>query len=324
MAKSNSNPSRIASIDQYRGLAILLMVLANYLAGIESVPAFLKHAPDIGLTVIDLIAPFFIFALGLTYKMSWQRHKQRSGKLRAYQHFATRFLAIAGIGAIFSAGELWLNVDQVTVNWGVLQAIGAAGILTLVVIDLPAAWRAVIGLLMLAVYEYMLNTYWLQSVLAAPHGGFPGSISWGGMMILATVLAEFFHDPQKRKYFLPGSLLPLIAGIALAFIFPISKNRVSATYDLVSLGASGLLFALIHWLADVRKIQSRWLDAWGRNPLLLYVLHQILLGIVVIPGIPGWYVQAPVWLVAFQIAALITILSLIALRLYRRGIIISL
>ena len=65
----NSN-LRFDAVDQFRGLAIVLMVLANYLAGVDIVPAWLRHAPDIGLTVIDLIAPFFIFAIGITYGIS--------------------------------------------------------------------------------------------------------------------------------------------------------------------------------------------------------------------------------------------------------------
>src|SRR5512140_710666 len=74
---------RLASIDQFRGLSIVLMVLANYLAGVTLVPAWLRHAPDIGLTVIDLIAPFFIFAIALTYGLSWSRRRARDGTQKA-------------------------------------------------------------------------------------------------------------------------------------------------------------------------------------------------------------------------------------------------
>ena len=70
---------RIASIDQFRGFAISAMVLANYLAGVHCVPVWLKHAPDVGLTVADLIAPFFIFAIGLTYGLSARRRIQAVG-----------------------------------------------------------------------------------------------------------------------------------------------------------------------------------------------------------------------------------------------------
>ena len=50
-----ASPDRLESIDQFRGLAIFLMALADYLNNVEITPAWLKHAPDVGYTVIDLI-----------------------------------------------------------------------------------------------------------------------------------------------------------------------------------------------------------------------------------------------------------------------------
>jgi predicted acyltransferase len=320
---SKSSSTRLDSIDQFRGLSILLMVLANYLAGIEIIPAWLKHAPDIGLTVIDLIAPFFIFAIGLTYGLSWNRRMAAQGAWKAYQHFFTRFMAIAGIGAILSAGEILLKIDEITINWGVLQAIGVAGIFTLTVIRLPTTWRAMIGLCLLAGYQFLLNTYWLNEVLQSPHGGLPGSISWGGMMILATVLANFFHDPSKRSNFPLLSLLTLAAGIGLAFFLPISKNRVSFSYDLISLGVSALVFFTLDWLVKTRKINFSLLAAWGKNSLGLYVLHLLLLGIFFLPGIPGWYGSAALWLVVLQGLGLIGVLSFIGVWLERKQIFLS-
>ncbi len=79
--------SRISSIDQFRGFAILTMVLANYMGGVALIPAWLKHAPDVGLTVIDLIAPFFIFAISLTFGLSFNRRFQRDGAFRTYSTF---------------------------------------------------------------------------------------------------------------------------------------------------------------------------------------------------------------------------------------------
>ena len=66
------------SIDYFRGLSVILMVLVDYVGGIASVPGWLKHAPDIGLTVADLVAPAFIFAIGLTYGMSFGRRAARA------------------------------------------------------------------------------------------------------------------------------------------------------------------------------------------------------------------------------------------------------
>ena len=317
-------PARLTSIDQFRGFSILLMVLANYLAGIKIIPTWLKHAPDIGLTIADLIAPFFIFAIGLTYRLSWNRRKANQGTRKTSQHFFTRFAAMTGIGAIMSAGEIWLQVERTTISWGVLQAIGVAGVITLMVIELPSVWRAVIGLCLLAAYQYMLNAFWLQSVLQSPHGGLPGSISWGGMMILATVLADLFHSPSKSKFFLTFSILTLAIGIGLAIFLPVSKNRVSFSYVLISLGISALTFFAMDWLVKVRNFYLAIFIAWGKNPLVLYFLHLVLISVMFLPGIPWWYSDAPLWLVILQVFGLVGALSIIALWLEKKHILISL
>ena len=55
--------------------------------------------------------------------------------------------------------------------------------------------------------------------------------------------------------------------------------------------------------------------AWGRNPLLLYLLHDLGLGFFYLPPFPGWYAQAPAWLVPLQAAVLLAALSFVAWRL---------
>ena len=321
---TETNTHRLVSIDQFRGLAILLMVLANYLAGVESIPAWLKHAPDIGMTIIDLIAPFFIFAVGLTYELSFQRRKISSGRKLTYQHFFTRFMAMIGIGAVLSAGEIWLKLDETTINWGVLQAIGIAGLLTLLVIELPTIWQAGIAICLLAGYQYMLDHFWLTNVLQAPHGGLPGSISWGGMLMLANVLADLFHDTSRKRFFLPTSFLILAVGIVLSFFIPVSKHRVSFSYVLISLSLSAILFSFIDWTVKKLKLRSRLLQTWGKNPITLYILHLILIGVFYLPGIPSWYSEAAPWLVALQAIGLIGLLSLIASWLEKKHLQLSL
>ena len=236
----SAGPGRVEAIDQYRGIAIILMVIANYLADIVTIPPWLKHAPDIGLTPIDLIAPFFIFAIALTYGPSYRRRVGQCGAGRTWGHFLRRFLAIIGIGA--------------------------AGILSLPALALGPPWRALVGLLLLGLYQALLGAFWLPTVLHSPHGGLQGSLSWGAMLILATALA-------------------------LAFLAPVSKTRVSASYVLISLGA---------------------------NPLFLYVMHYLLLGLFVLPGVPRWHAEAPTALVVAQAAFIVGALSVFAWLLARR------
>lgn len=316
--------NRLESIDVFRGLAILGMVLANFLGGVEWVPASLKHARDTGFTIIDLVAPMFIFAIALTYGRSFKTRMQRDGAGRTYQHFVTRFCAILGMGALFGAGQVLLGVDGMTINWGVLQAIGTAGLVTLCFIRTPTWVRLLVGALLLCAYQYLLDVFWLTTVLSSPHGGLLGAISWSGMLIMATVLADLFHHSAnglRRLIGVSALLVPL--ALLLSIWLPISKNRVSLSYDLLSLGLSGLIFSACHILIGQFHLRARLLVLWGRNPLLLYLLHLLLLGFLVLPGIPALYAEAPLGLVIAEAAALLGILTWVAWRLDRRGVYFS-
>jgi predicted acyltransferase len=324
-------PNRISSIDMFRGFAILTMVPANYMVGVLIIPAWLKHSPDIGLTVIDLIAPFFIFAIGLTYGLSFHRRIERDGTFRTYSYFLTRYLAIIGLGAIISAGETALGQNLSGIDWGVLQAIGMAGLVTLLVIRLPSIHRWLIGAGILVVYQLILDHFLLDLTMRSEHGGLFGSLDWAAMMILGTAMADLFHAPaghfgdgQAKKAFPWVSLAVLAAGIGLAFFSPISKHRVSASYVLITLGISALLFLLFHWVTERTHWNSHLLLAWGKNPLVLYFLHYLLIGIFFLPGIPSLYAAAPLWLVLLEITFILVVISMVALWMDRKNIIISL
>lgn len=310
---------RLKAIDQFRGFAILLMVLADYLAKPQAVPAWLKHANDIGFTVIDLIAPLFIFAIGLTYGMSFRRRLARNGGWQTAVDFVRRYAALIGIGYLLTLLGNLTGVYSSTVNWGLLQAIGAAGLLTLLVIWLRWPWRLVAGLALLAVYQVLLDRFWLQDVIDAIHGGPWAAFAWGSMLILSTVLADFYHDKSSRRLYPWTSLALLVIGIALLFVVPVSKDRVSASYVLITVGASALIFGLFHLLDARWRLRLPVLTEWGKNALLLYFLHGVLIGVFFLPPVPGWYVEAPAWLIALQATALVAALSGVGIYCNRRG-----
>jgi len=315
---------RLESIDEFRGFSILLMVLANYLAGPHVVPAWLKHAPDIGFTVIDIIAPMFIAAIGLTFGASFRARLIRDGRRATIEHFVFRNLALIGIGALLTVLE---NVWGLTAgsDWGVLQAIGFAGLVALLFIAVPARLRWLVGLLLLVAYQFQLNSSWLTSVLSSTHGGLEGALSWAAMLVMATALGDLFHDAAKgRRWFPAASAGVLVLGLLLAFIVPVSKNRVSASYVLIALGASDLIFWCFHMFDERFGRSIPILREWGRNSLLLYVIYGVLLGIFVAPGIPGWYELAPVWLVALEALFIVGTLSWIGWVLDRRHFYVAL
>ena len=312
---------RILSIDVFRGLAIMLMVIVNYLSGITVIPAWLKHAPDIGLTITDLVAPAFIFAIGLTYGLSYEKRAARDGTKAANYHFIVRFLAIAGIGAFFTGGAAIVSPRDAAGAWGVLQAIGAAGLITLVFIRTPAYVRFLTGAALLFGYQLMLDNFWLPRVLASVQGGLEAAPSWGALMLIATAMADLFRMEEGYKFpFAAASAALLAAGILSSLVFAVSKNRVSFSYILISAGISSLALYIIDLFLRLSKLKLSVFAWWGANPLLLYLIHMILLGVTFVPGSEYWYAAAPLWSAVLQAAAFCAVLCFIAFFLYRKKV----
>jgi len=176
-----------------------------------------------------------------------------------------------------------------------------------------------IGLALLGGYQFMLDRSWLATVLAAPHGGMLGSLSWAALLILSTVLADLYHRQKGGSVqLLAGSSLSIVLALVLATWFGISKNRVSATYILLSMGLSGWFFCLFHLLVDRFHLNFSLFSVWGRNPLILYVLHLLLQGLLTLPFADSLGALTPPWLVFIQVVLLLSVLTFIAKTLDRK------
>ena len=187
-----------------------------------------------------------------------------------------------------------------------LQAIAIAIVLTLLTLKLPPLARAAVGLALLAAYQFVILRNWLPQVLAAPHGGLPGVFGWASLLILGTACADLFFRSPHRELALPAAgLLAVTGALALSPIIPISKPRISASYVLLAVGVSVLVFWVFHLLDRPASWHPSWLAAPGKNPLLIYLLQYVLLGLLfVLPGIPWWYPQTTPWLIVVQATTL--------------------
>jgi uncharacterized membrane protein len=311
-------PIRNLAIDRLRGALVILMVGGDYLGGVQGVPAFLTHAPDIGFTVADAVAPAFVFVVGVNYGPSFARRMRRSAGA-AYRHFLVRYLALIGIGALIAAGA---TLSGTPTGWGVLQAIGVAGLICLPLIRLPAWARFVIGALMLCGYQYLLDASMLAAVLHSAHGGLFGALSWAALLVLSTAVADVWRT-GRGPYAICCAVLVVAAGIS-AVIVPVSKNRVSLSYTLVALAISALVFLVVELGSRAEAKRAGILSWWGENPLVLYFLHLVILAVVVVPPVAWWYTQAPAWLAAVQLATILAVLSVVAWWMHRRRLTIEL
>ncbi|KAJ4840145.1 hypothetical protein Tsubulata_000220 [Turnera subulata] len=118
---------RLASLDVFRGLTVALMILVDDAGGI--LPA-INHSPWNGLTLADLVMPFFLFivgvSLGLTYKrIPCKADATRKAVLRALK------LLLLGLflqgGFFHGLNDLSHGTDIQQMRWmGILQRIAIA------------------------------------------------------------------------------------------------------------------------------------------------------------------------------------------------------
>lgn len=308
-------PSRNLAIDRLRGALVFLMVAGDYMGGVAVIPAFLKHAPDIGFTVADTVAPCFVFLIGLNSGPSFSRRAAESLP-RAYRHFLLRYLALVGIGAIISAGGT--SLASTPTDWGVLQALGVAGLIGLVFIRFPTWARFIVGFLMLCAYQFLLDTSTLVAVLHSAHGGLIGALSWGALLVLSTAVADLWRRGIPT-YAACCAILALAATVALVIV-PVSKNRVSLSYVLLTLAISAIVFLAVDLASRIVANRPGFFCWWGQNSLAFYLLHLLVLAFVVLPPVPWWYAGAPPWLAALQLIVILLLMSVVAWWMHRRAL----
>jgi predicted acyltransferase len=283
---------RYLSIDVFRGLAIVTMIFVNTLAEYTTTPAWSKHASDFGLTYVDLVAPFFIFAIALTYKMTFDSYVKKEGVLKAYIRVLRRYAAFLGFGFL---GGIFISPEGINFGWDVLQAIGLAGIFTMFFIQLPRIYRFLLGFIFLEVYQFLISlTLNLDGTLITisdlgfgdNHGGFVGGFGFGAMLLISTALVDNFRKTDKREFLIFGSIFSVL-GAGLHYLwkytgFPtyggLSKLRVTHSYVLLTIGLAAIVFWLLWLIYDYRlltKRKSYFLQPPGKNAFLLFVLQPL-------------------------------------------------
>jgi predicted acyltransferase len=277
----SSRKPRFLSIDVFRGITIFVMVFVNFVDAYHNTPSWSRHAPDIGLTYVDLVAPFFIFAITLTYHSSFISSQKKSGNIETWLKFIRRYAAIMGIGLL--AG-ITFTPDATIFYWSALPSIGLAGIFTLLFIRFSLRIRLAISIIALIIYQIaMQNVIEIDGVsilisdlnISDVHGGFTGGFGFAIMMLLGTVICEGF-ERKKMSYFYISGIIFTTLGIVTHFIWGISKNRVSLPYIFISLGTAAIFFYFVWILYDKLQIihnSSRFFQPIGKNSLFLYLIH---------------------------------------------------
>jgi len=291
MSETSTSSWRIASIDQLRGFAILGMIFVNTMNHFAAVPWLLHHHRE-GMSINDTIAPLFIFVVGMGFRLSFLRHVKREGYVPAARRAARRYLTLAAIGVPFYWGY-W---------WDALTDIGLAGLLALPVMHRTAWARGAWGVGALVLFQviFTFTPYGDWGRSNSINGGPLGPLAWCFILMNGTLAWEVMRGGDGRRIVAAcltmGALL-VVAGYALSLpwvemkeAWPLSQYYMTAPYPLVSTGLCWWALLLFHGVCDRAGVRIPGLALLGRNPLVLYLIQLVLVGIMqaTVSGGAGW------------------------------------
>ncbi|HOG97154.1 MAG: DUF5009 domain-containing protein [Prolixibacteraceae bacterium] len=101
MTNHSPTTDRIASVDIFRALTMLLMIFVNDMAGLANIPGWMKHtAADVdGMGLSDVVFPAFLFIVGLSIPHALRaRFAKGETKGRIAVHILLRSLALIIMG----------------------------------------------------------------------------------------------------------------------------------------------------------------------------------------------------------------------------------
>ncbi|HEY4232997.1 MAG TPA: DUF5009 domain-containing protein [Lacipirellulaceae bacterium] len=253
---------RLLSLDAFRGLTILAMILVNDPGTWEHIYWPLEHAKWQGWTPTDLVFPFFLFIVGTSLAYSLRRFRQadaanpREDTSAVYWRIARRTISLIFLGLVVN--HAWPICDWLfgSAPWpgfatlripGVLQRIA----LVYLCVSLLALHTYVRTQVLLAVV--ILVGYWaLLGLLPNPHD-YERNLSPGGNVIrivdraifgdqhLYTQGREEPTDPEGLLSTLPAIVTALAGYWAGLFI----QRRGVSSQTLLVLVATGLAAAIL-------------------------------------------------------------------------------
>ncbi len=301
--------NRLISLDALRGFTIAAMIIVNDPGSWSHVYAPLLHAEWNGITPTDYIFPFFLFIVGVSIALAYQKRLDKGDDKKVLiRKILIRSLKIFALGLFL---WLWPDFDFSNLRWaGVLQRI-ALVFLPCALLFLYTDWKQ-----QLRIAAAILIGYWIiMAYVPVPGIGMPDlsvpeknwahyldnlllpGVMWqktwdpegilstfpaiatgiSGMLIGRIILDVKDNFEKVSWVFFAGFLMVLAAGIWNWF-FPINKNIWTSSFVLQTSGMAALFLATCILLVDMLGYM-RWTKmgrVFGANAITAYVLAGML------------------------------------------------
>jgi predicted acyltransferase len=297
---------RDLSLDAFRGLTVILMIIVNIQGNGDAAFAPLKHAEWHGLTFADLVFPWFLFIVGLSIPLALDRVHSGS----PWPQVLRRSFVLFALGVVLAWLIRPVEFDQI--RWmGVLQRIGFVYLACAAVVLLARNWwlALLLAIAALVVHSWLLfipidgaNSLTEGAGLNASldQDLLPGRLlrkTWDPEGVLSTLpaiasgllgVAFTRWANGKLREAITFAMLNLaigltVGGLLLAIQIPLNKALWTASFVLLTTGLGIASWYVLQKLCPKigNTALARWCVLLGQTALTLYVIHMLLLAIIV-------------------------------------------
>ena len=302
---------RLLSLDAFRGFTIAAMILVNFPGNGDNVFSPLSHTHWWGISFTDLIAPFFLFIVGVSIAFAYTKRLEAGVPPKSmYFKIISRALKIYAVGMFLNVLGLIGNFSWEEVRWtGTLPRI-AIVFLVCGLLFLHTNWKkqAIIGAVILIVYWLAMTLIptpgydkamlepgvnlaaWVDSKFLPgkmwqgtwdPEGilsTFPSFVTTITGMLAGTLLLSKRTQEQKVIMMFTLGFAAFVAGIVWNWDFGLNENLWTSSFVLLTSGMACMTLASTIYLVDMLKY-TKWATfgvIYGMNAITIYVLGDLL------------------------------------------------
>ena len=298
---------RLLSLDAFRGYTVAAMIMVNFPGSEEHVFFTLRHTKWNGLSFTDLVAPFFLFIVGVSIAFAYSRKKEAQvPKGPLYKKIVIRALKIFAVGMFLNA--------MPDFNWSELRYTGtlhriAVVFLVSAIIFLNTNWKQQATIAAIILVGYWITLLGVQTpgegaVVLLPGRNIaawidvkflPGKMwrgNWDPEGILSTfpsiatcitgmLVGRLMQLPisasLKLNYLFTAGIAGAAAGYLVGLSFPVNENLWTSSFVLVTSGFACLVFGAFYFIADELGYRKWCIPGvvFGANAITVYVLGDL-------------------------------------------------
>jgi predicted acyltransferase len=301
---------RLISLDAFRGITIAAMILVNFPGNGGNVYAPLNHTHWNGITPTDLIAPFFLFIVGVALAFAYTKRLD-SGitPAKLYPKLFWRSVKIFATGMFLNVLGLFPDFNFADIRYtGTLHRI-AIVFLVCGLIFLNTNWKTqtIIAAVILIGYWLAMNciptpgygrvmlerdinlAQWIDNKFMPgklyqgvwdPEGilsTFPSIVTGMTGMLAGTLLLKVKSHEYKVIWLFLAGFISTIIGVVWNWIFPLNENIWTSSFVLFTSGMASMTLASSIFLVDILNYRkaAQFGVIYGSNAIAIYVLADI-------------------------------------------------